>query len=171
MSLYIQIADFKGQSELAKDIFTTNDLQDYIDKFEVRLLQELLGCDLYTAFSTDFAIDGTKPTDPKFTEIWDAFCKDDNCTIRRSEGIKEMLSLLIYFEYLRDQPIKNNISGPQKNEQANSIQPVASETNIFTTYNEGLESYWAIQWIICDNPNAFDWTKFNGQNKEIIGIV
>jgi hypothetical protein len=171
MSLYIQISDFKGQSETAKDIFTTNDLQDYIDKFEVRYLQDLLGCELYEEFATDFAITGVLPTDPKFQLIWNQFCKDDNCRIRRSEGIKEMLSLFIYFEYLRDQPVKNNIGGPQLNDQANSTAATPTQTNIFTNYNEALESYWAIQWIICDNPDSYDWDKYNGQCKELISLI
>lgn len=171
MSVYIQISDFKAQSNVAKDKFTKNDLQDYIDKFEVIYLQDLLGAELYEAFATDFAIDGTKPTDPKFTEIWEAFAKDDSCGVIRSEGMKELLSLFIYFEYLRDQPVKNNISGPQHNVQANSEQAEWNQTNIFTNYNEGVSTYYAIQWIICTNPNGYDWNLFNGIGKEIIGIV
>lgn len=171
MSIYIQISDFKAQSNVAKDIFTKSDLENYIDKFEVRYLQDLMGCELYEEFATDFAIDGIKPTDPKFTQIWNSFCKDSSCGIKRSEGIKEMLSLFIYFEYLRDQPIKNNISGPQVNVQANSELADSSKTNIYTNYNESLESYYAIQWLICTNPDNYDWTKYNGQLKELIGFI
>ena len=171
MSIYIKESDLKGQTKTAKDIFTKSDIQSYLDKFEVEYLQDLLGCELYEEFATDFAIDGTKPTDPKFTAIWDSFCKDDSCGIRRSVGIKEMLSFFIYFEYLRDQPVKNNIGGPQVNEQANSTAATTSQTNIVTNYNGGLNSYWSIQWLICDNPDNFDYTKFNGQLKEVIGYI
>ncbi len=171
MSLYIQISDFKQQTNVAKDIFTKPELQGYIDKFEVSYLQELLGSDLYNDFATDFAITGTSPTDPKFVEIWNPFCIDDSCGIKRSEGILEMLSLFIYFEFLRDQPIKNNISGPTQNEQANSSAPQFSQTNVFNNYNEAVMTYRAIQWIICDNPNGYDWTKFNGIGKDVIGYI
>jgi hypothetical protein len=82
-----------------------------------------------------------------------------------------MLSLFIYFEYLRDQPVKNNIGGPQLNDQANSTAATPTQTNIFTNYNEALESYWAIQWIICDNPDSYDWDKYNGQCKELISLI
>lgn len=172
MSLYIQISDFKGQDDLARDKFTKNPLQEYLDKFEVRYLQDLLGCELYDEFAADFAITGTAPTDPKFTAIWNQFCLDNDCYIERSEGIKEMLGLFIYFEFLRDQKTKNNIAGPQKNEQANATSANYAETNIFTNYNQALESYWAIQWYICEeNPNQYDYDNYNGQNKALISLI
>lgn len=174
MSLYINISDFKGRTKIASDKFTKLDLQDYLDEFEVIYLQDLLGCDLYTDFAIDFAIDGTKPTDPKFTEIWEPFCIDDGisgCDIQRSDGINKMLTFFLFFEFTRDQPVKNNIGGNRVNEQSNSREAVSNETNILTNYNKGLESYWAIQRIICDNPNNFDWDKYNGQVKRLIGSV
>ena len=171
MSLYLALSDFKAQSKIAKDIFTTSDLQPYLDKFEVRYLQELLGADLYAAFKVDFAIIGTAPTDAKFIEIWDAFAMDDELHIHRSEGIKEMLVMFIYFEYLRDQFAKNNIAGMQKNEQANATHLDSQGTNVYTLYNEALETYCAIQWLIWDNPNNYDWDEYNGQIKDLISIV
>jgi len=171
MSLYIQETDLKGQTTTAKDKFTTSELQLYLDKFEVRYLQELLGCEMYEEFATDFAILGNAPTDPKFIAIWNMFCKDDSCHIHRSEGVVEMLSLFIYFEYLRDQLVKSNIGGPQVNDQANSITAEWSQTNIYTNYNEGLHSYNAIQWYICTNPDNYDYDNYNGQNKGLIGLV
>jgi hypothetical protein len=172
MSLYIQIADFKAQSNVAKDKFTKNELQDYIDKFEVIYLQDLLGAELYEEFATDFAILGTEPTDPKFVEIWNSFAKDESCSgILRSIGIKEMLGMFINFEYIRDQPVKNNIGGPQVNVQANSSEPANIKTNLFTNYNEAISTYKSIQWIIHVNPNNYDWSSFHGVLKSIIGIV
>lgn len=171
MSLFIQISDFKGETNLSKDKFTKNDLQYYIDKFEVIYLQDLLGAKLYKEFKTDFAISGTGPTAAKFIEIWNAFAMDESCGIVRSEGMLGLLSLFIYFEYLRDQPIENNIAGPQRNIQANSETPSWIDTNIYTTYNDGIKTYNAIQWLICDNPNGYDWSDYNGVRKESMGIV
>lgn len=171
MSLYIKIADFSGQDKIAKDKYTESDLQFYIDKLEARYLQDLLGAELYEAFKTDFVIDGTKPTNAKFTAIWDAFAIDDNCTMWRSEGIKKMLGLFIYWEYLRDQPVKNNIAGNQVNQQANSEAALPSETNMYTNYNQALESYWAIQWYIDINPDSYDYDLYNGQNKKYLSFI
>lgn len=172
MSTYVQISDFDAQSQTAKDIFTVVPLQKYIDKFEVRYLQELLGSDLYEEFKTDFAILGNAPTDPKFVAIWESFCIDSHAgNLIRSEGIKEMLTLFIYFEYLRDQKVKNNIAGPQVNVQANSISADYQATNIYTNYNEALESYCNIQWYIVTNPDGYDYDNYNGQNKQLISFA
>lgn len=173
MSKYIQISDFKGKTKVAKDKFTKVDLQECLDELEVTLLQDLLGCELFEEFATDFAITGTGPTDPKFVEIWEPFCIDNSfpCRQRRSEGILKMLSLLIFFHYTRDQPVKNTIGGNTVNEQSNSRQAIPQESIMFTNYNQGIDSYWAIQWIICDNPNGFDWDKFEGIRKDYISLI
>jgi len=171
MSLYIQIADLKAQTSVAKDIYTVNPLQDYLDKFEVIYLQDLMGCDLYNAFAADFAILGNAPTDPKFVEIWEPICMDNKPGIIRTDGIKAMLALFIYCEWLRDQETKNNISGPQKNVQANSEAASMAETNFYTNYNEAIESYCNIQLTICKNPNNYDWTLYNGQTKEFNSFI
>jgi len=171
MSLYVQLSDFKGQDKIARDKFTEPELQEYIDKFEVRYLQDLLGCELYSDFAIDFAITGTSPTDPKFIAIWNSFCQDNDCHIVRSAGVVKMLSLFIYFEYLRDTKVKNNIGGIQNNVQANSVEAEFSTSNIYTNYNEALESYWAIQWLICENANGYDWSDYNGQVKHLISMI
>lgn len=160
----------KAQTLVAKDIFTVDPLQDYLDQFEIEYLQDLLGADLYAEFAIDFAILGTGPTDPKFLEIWNAFAIDST-DIKRSQGMKKMLSKFIYFEWLRDAVTKNNISGPQKNEQANSEAANMDATNIYTNYNSALETFCSIQWLILDNPNNYDWSKYNGQSLETIGFI
>jgi len=171
MSLYIAESDLQGQTKVAKDIYTKSEVQKYLDKFEVQYLQDLLGCELYDEFATDFAILGNEPTDPKFVAIWNAFCKDGNCgDIKRSQGMKEMLGLFIYFEYLRDQFAKNNIGGMQKNEQANSTALDSQGTNVYTNYNEALETYCSIQWYITTNPDNYDYDNYNGQYQEIISM-
>ena len=167
MGLYVNSSEFAGQDNIAQDKFSVNDLDLYIDKYEVRYLQDLLGCKLYEDFATDFAITGVVPTAPKFQEIWNPICLDDSlCIIRRSEGIKDMLLQFIYFEYLRDNKVKNNIGGQNVNVQANSNEAEYHITNIYTNYNQAIESYSTIQWIICDNPNNYSWEDYNGQLKE-----
>ena len=165
MGLYVNSNDFEGQDTVAKDKFSVSDLDKYIDQYEVEFLQELLGAELYSDFATDFAITGVMPTAPKFQEIWNPFAKDVDCNLIRSEGILKVLTLLINFEFIRDSKIKANIGGVNTNNQANSEPASFHETNIYTNYNSAISSYRAIQWIICDNPNDYDWDKFNGQHK------
>jgi hypothetical protein len=78
-----------------------------------------------------------------------------------------MLTLLINFEYIRDSKVKNNIGGVNKNLQANSEEAEFHETNIYTNYNEAINTYCSIQWLICENPNNYDWTKENMQPKRL----
>lgn len=165
MGLYISSSDFDGQDKVAQDKFTTSDLDLYIDKYEVCLLQELLGATLYSEFATDFAITGVLPTAPKFQEIWNVFAIDRDCQLVKSEGIKKMLALLINFEYIRDSKVKTNIGGVNKNQQANSNEAEFHETNIYSNYNDAIRTFKAIQWLICDNPNNYDWSAYNGQKK------
>jgi len=167
MGLYVNNTDFAGQDTVAKDKFSVTDLDLYIDDYEVCFLQELLGAELYTDFATDFAITGVMPTAPKFQAIWNAFAFDDGCHIQKSVGILKMLTLLIYFEYIRDSKVKNNIGGVNKNLQANSEEAAFHETNIYTNYNKAITTFKAIQWYICDNPNGYDYDKFNGQHKSL----
>jgi len=167
MGLYVNNTDFQGQDVVAKDKYSISDLDIYIDKYEVEFLRELLGAELYTDFAVDFAITGVMPTAPKFQEIWFPFAKDDSCNLITSDGILKMLTLLIYFEYIRDSKVKNNIGGVNINKQVNSEQAFFHETNIYTNYNDAIRTFKAIQWIICDNPNNYDWQKYNGQHKSV----
>ena len=171
MSIFVKLSDFDAQSSIAKDIFTVVPLQKYIDKFEVIYLQELLGGEMYEEFKTDFQILGTGPTAPKFVAIWEQFCLDYCGGLNRSEGMKEMLILFIYFEYLRDQKTTNNIAGPQVNVQANSISADYNQTNVYTNYNEALQTYCNIQWYIHNNPENYDYETFNGQFKKLISFA
>lgn len=173
MALILTTSDFDtGQVKLPMDKFTKPDIQFYIDKYEKQILLNLLGCDLYADFETDWNLSPGNPTALKFQEIYKPFCKDDSfCKQHISLGIKEMLKLFVYFYYLRDLPVKNNIGGIKKNEQANSTEANFFETNIFTNYNEAISTFWAIQWIICDNPNNYDWGKYNGIHLEKISMV
>ena len=171
-SIYIQTTDFKGQTNIASDQYSESGLQTYIEDFEVRILQELLGVDLYAEFAADWNATLGEPKSAKFLVIWNALNFDYSCQIYRSQGIKQMLSFLIYWEYLRDMPVKNNIAGPQINEQANSRAAELAETNATTNYNQALESYKSIQWYVdCYNPLNYDYSEYNGQPKEYLSFI
>ena len=82
-----------------------------------------------------------------------------------------MLVSFIHFEYVRDQPIMNNIAGNQANVQANSTTPSNISTNIVSNYNEGLQTYWSIQWLISRNFDSYEWDLFKGIDKDFMGVV
>jgi hypothetical protein len=184
MSIYVQIDDFVGQFKLPKDKYSIVDLQSYLDKYEVLYLQNLLGCEMYELFKTNYLL-GPPPTDPRFLDIWNPFCKDlslggscgyyngydfydeINCPKQLiSQGIKEMLLGFIYWEFVGDIGVKVDIGGIYKNEQANGSLATFEQSKLYKNYNQSNDTYCAIQYCICLNPNSYDYSKYNGIKKD-----
>ena len=171
MSVFVTIADFKnvGNYKIPTDKFTTEALQYYIDFFYFKYLINLLGADFYKSFLADYT--DANPTANKFTEdkykaIYNPILEDDNCEIVESEGIKIMLCKFIYYEYSRDNDVKQNIGGNHTNKQSNSDNVENQTTNLNTVYNQAIDSYNAIQYYIdCFNPEKYNYSDFNGVQK------
>lgn len=175
MSL-LQPSDFIGIVSLSQNEFDEVQIQYYIDRFEKRYLTDLLGCDLYDDFIADLnptpPVPTSVPTDVKFTAIFDPFCIDEDYDTGCqwvSEGMKDMLKFFIYFEWARDNQYTMAITGATKNTFSNSEMARIVETRAIENYNLGIKTYHAIQWYIDDeNPNDYDYSKYNGVHKEII---
>lgn len=171
---FLQPTDFIGIYNISVNDLTEFELQDYIDRFEVRYLTDLLGCDMYDDFIADLdtaplITTASVPVDPKFTVIFDAFCIDEDANSgcqHVSEGFKEMLKAFIYFEYVRDNQVTMSITGATKNTYSNSEAARIWETRIMNNYNLGIRSYQEIQWYICDNPVPYDYDNYNGISKQ-----
>lgn len=175
-------ADFaSGKYKIAQDNFSTASLQSYIDKFEKVYLQSLLGVDLYDLYIA--AVDGNGGVNPPagiYLDIHQPFAADNRnpiCSsdeiaayyhgsIVRSEGILEMLKGFIYFEFVRDQPVKNTISGEVENnvEQGKVLNSVQS--GLREKFNAAVMTHIAIQWKIGQSSSSYPL--FNGQEADII---
>ena len=170
---FLQPSDFTGLVSQSKNEFTTPKIQLYIDEYEPEYLQDLLGCDMYEDFVADLlptpAVPTSVPQDPKFLAIFNAFCFDEGlgtgCQYK-SVGIKEMLKFFIFWEYARDNQQEFAITGATKNAFSNSELVALSHTRLYRNYNKGIETYKAIQWYICDNPENYDYDNYNGQFKD-----
>ena len=171
---FLQPSDFKGLVSQSKNEFTTPKIQLYIDEYEPEYLQDLLGCDMYDDFVADLlptpAVPTSVPQDPKFLAIFNPFCidTDTNCYNNKevSKGIKEMLKFFIFWEYARDNQEEFAITGATKNAFSNSELVALSHTRLYRNYNKGIETYKAIQWYICDNPENYDYDNYNGEHKD-----
>jgi len=143
---------------------TENGLQQYIDNYEEVYLTKMLGCDLYKLFIADL-VNGV-PQTQIYIDIYEKFCYDeDGCgTQIKSEGMVKMLEKFIFFEYTRNQKVKNTNTGNIVNMNEVSREANYTETSIFQNYNEAIESNDAIQWFICDNEASYQ--TFNGQKTE-----
>lgn len=148
---------------ISTNVHTESELQTYIDEFEVVFLKDMLGCELYDLFVAD--LDNGVPVAQIYKDIFNPFCIDkNNCGVQRvSEGIIKMIEKFIYWEYTRDQKVKNTTSGNVVNDNESSRETHFPESRIYSTYNQGIKSYCAIQWFICENLS--DYPKFNGLTK------
>lgn len=189
-----QPSDYTGEIHISSNKYDKKELESYIARYELEILQDLLGCDLAAAFIAD--LDGNNdPVDIKFTEIFDAFCIDDDtsisflyehqhfysfhprftsrgCNIQwKSRGILELLRYFVYLSYNRDQKIRNTSTGNVINDNEVSVQARHYETNMVRAYNSALDWYYAIQWRICTNPDDRDYDDYNGIIKEPIGLI
>lgn len=172
MSL-LQPSDFTGIYNVAYNEFTEVELQQYIDKFEPIYLIELLGASMYDDFVADLdtapnITTSSVPTSPKFTKIFNSFYEDEGSCIVRSEGFKEMLKGLIYFDYVRDQGFVINITGATKNKFSNSEIARTVETRAIENWNRSMHTWNVIRWYICDNPLAYDYDNYNGVEGKLI---
>lgn len=158
---------FKGnQYSLPQDCFSK--LQAYIDKYEPIYLRSLLGANLYSLFLLELAANNP-PTDPRFKVIYDPFNIDDNSCIRSSEGMKVMLTQLVYFEFVRDLAYSKTSTGVQFNMNEVSRGPEYNGYNDIEAFNEGVHNYQEIQWYICDN--ATDYPEENTQPLKFISGI
>ena len=109
MSRFVQTEDF-DEGELALSYNVGSDetkLQDIINKYEVEVLQDLLGCALYEEMISDWdANPSGEFSEDRFKAIYDPLCYDDNCYVKRSEGMKKMLMYFIFFYWVRQQPYR-----------------------------------------------------------------
>jgi len=163
MSRFVQPEDFTGKYAISQDNFTEDDLQEYLDKYEDEYLCDLLGADLFALFIADFSAGPPIVfSEARFTKIFESFKIDDDDLLVRSDGMKEMLLGLIYFEYVRDQVAQNTVSGPVKPAKSISEQADTSALEIMNRYNIGITTYQAIRWFILDEKPE-DYPEENSQ--------
>jgi hypothetical protein len=163
MGLLIAKSDFLGKYKIAQNSFT--DVDSYINRYEKEYLVALLGAELYDLFEAD-VIPATKvPATQIYIDIYQPFAVDDNTRILSSKGMKDMVLGFIYFEFVRDDKYKNTVSGNVVGQSENNRESGFSEFNLYSRYNEAIDSYWNIQCYI--NKNLTDYPEYNGQHKSI----
>jgi len=165
--MFLVPADFVGKYKLAKDCYSKELLQQYIDKYEKYYLQDLLGCTLYEEFVDDLTLnEPIVPQDIRFTEIFEEKCTDGSCGVMyRSEGMLEMLKGYVYYHYLLDQKFKNTIVGTVVDNATFSREVATAKSTIEDRYNLATDTYVAIQLYIIDN--SVTYPEFNGITKRL----
>lgn len=161
--MIVSVADFKaGKFELHTGMYDQARIEDYIDLYEKPYLIKLLGAELFDEFEADYIAGGGIPTEARFQKILNPFHEDYNFQIIISEGMKEMLLGLIYFEYAKDQMNQITPIGNVKPIGENSKDISTLNAMYYTRYNRSVKTWRAIQCFIYWVKSE-DYSKRNGQ--------
>lgn len=174
MAKIIEIKAFEtGEFAISSNQYTAQDLSVYIDKYEKNYLEDMLGVELAELLLADLDQSGY-PQSPRFQAIFGRFSKDYEQNgvkgILRSDGIPATLKAFVWCEYVKDQNVKNTISGSTVNEQEVSAVVSFRNAQFIDRYNETLKSYGAIQQFCFDNMEQ-DYPEFNGVVKQPKTII
>jgi hypothetical protein len=165
MGLLIQSDDFTGKWDLAKS--NEDKIDDYIEEYEEMYLTELLGKDLFDLFAADVNLTTREPATPIYQKIFEPFTVDINGYIYSSEGLKKMLLGFIYFQYVRDNRVKQTMNGAI--DQQTEVGTASDYTFLYPRYNKAVQTYSAIQAYIYDNLT--DYLTFAGVNKKKTSFI
>ncbi len=161
MGVLISSANFVGKYAIPQDSFS--DLDGFIDNYEVDLLVDLLGYDLYTAFEADLAGTPQVPASANYLTIYNKLTLDHNCVLLRSKGMVDMLLGFIFFEYMRQIKYKATTQGIVFNAPDSSV--VTAYGSLYKYYNDSVATHKAIQAYICYKEADYP-VKFNGIQKD-----
>lgn len=170
MASIVSISDFQGEINITQSKFQTTDIQDFIDRYEEKVLKDLLGDDLYLKFKNDGY---ESPSRQRYIDllngvVWaDSNNSDYNVDYK---GLKPMLRYMIYYYYLINQPYQNTMVGTVKGVSRNAENPARDIINslAFDRYNRGVEYYEAaIKFIEHENCQEIDITSIVDQTGNI----
>lgn len=163
--IILELSDFSsGKFALHTGMYTTTDIQSYIDKYEKRYLLDLLGADLGNEFVADVQLGAGTPTEQRFLDIFNPIEYDWGLELILSDGIKEMLKGFIYYEYLKDQVSTVTAVGMLTPKGENSEPISGLFTQMYTRYNDACRSYKGVQRYILTRRG--DYSGFNGRTKQ-----
>ncbi len=163
MGLLIVADDFVGKYDLAKS--NDDKIDEYIEEYEEKYLTELLGKELFDLFEDD--VEDYEPETPIYKSIFEPFTEEINGLVFTSEGLKKMLLGLIYFQYVRDDRVKQSMNGAV--EQETEVSSKSDNTFLYSRYNQAVTTYKAIQQYILNNLT--DYPTFRGVGKKHTSFI
>lgn len=154
MGYYINKKDFVGKVAINQGMYSDFDIDDYIQRYELKYLKELLGIDLYDLYKANADLDPVNhiPTNPDYLKIFNPLEFNYSFKVYISEGIKSMLLDFVYFEFMKDQVSGATLLGMQKQENELSKSSISM---IYFRYNEGVKTFNTIGRYIVLNPSGY----------------
>lgn len=159
MSSIVAPAEFIGKFAITKAFNDGNSkIQDYIDVYEQKYMNELFGAACFQDFLTNIAVE-------KYAKLLDPLSEDISTGLVISEGIKSMLKYYIYAHYKAgDLGIATANGQIDVSPEAGKMQ-TQNDSNILNFYNQGTRTFVAIQKYI--RANKSDYPLFKGKHKEL----
>jgi hypothetical protein len=124
-------SDFTGEVNISKNKFTVADLQAYIDRVEEDVLKKMLGDTLYLTFKADSFGNDAGSRD-RFKELLNGLeytNPSDSAYTIDYVGLKRMLRLFVYAEYLPEQVYQNTIIGEVEGSSRNAFNTSITKVN------------------------------------------
>ena len=152
---------FVGKFAISKAYGDGNSkLQEYIDHYETKYLNELFGAELCTLFLAGYS------SVEIYEVLFDAFAYDSPCKgVVISEGIETMLKGFILAHYSREDLGTSTAQGKIMLSTEGGEKISDNYDFVFTVYNQAITTYNAIIQRIKDNST--DYPEFKGKAKEL----
>jgi hypothetical protein len=150
-----------GRFAIAINPNQTIDLQLTIDYVERTFLPKLFGVELYDLFIANLA---ALPLSTRFEFVYNTFNykKSVNHKMVHSEGIKTMLKAFTYYLYVRGTTSTQTTVGIKQSQSDNSENVSAIHHGITLMYNDGVETFKAIQFYMISNKATY--SEYDGEN-------
>jgi len=150
--MIVVATDFEnGKFKAAFNEDTVLDLTACIERYEDRLMSELLGVELFALYTL-----GVIAVDPIYTKIQLQFIEQDTWSnLLVSNGVKDMLQGFIWCEYQREIYSQTTTFGSVKNKGENSDNVSFPASMYQIKYLESLTTYDAIQQYILENEAIY----------------
>jgi hypothetical protein len=163
MAKIVRTTDFIGKYSITQNNFLTTTLQAFIDKYEIKYLNDLLGVNLATLFYADITTPFTEPDTQIYKDLYNSFASEINGCDVVSDGLKEMLIGFIYFHYVSESPVKITPTGGVVAQNEVSTTVDFNSTQVYENYNEAVKTYRSVQIYINDNTTVYP--TYNGKMK------
>lgn len=149
MPFTITTSQFVDKFSLTVNEFTNTSLEQYIERYNEKVLVELLGKELYDLWDAN---QNNAPYDVLTNPfIWQSSCGK----VYQSKGMLELSLAMIYFYYARDIIQQQSTNGAIRSSNENGNGMTFTESLIWQKYNEAKETYDAIQEYICENSDLY----------------
>ena len=153
--------DYKGRFAITQHATNIQKIQDYINDVEPKIMNELLGVELYALF-----VQGYEDEEEIYTKLYNEFFENLPCGLIESKGIIDMLKGFVYWNYYAEDYASVSAVGNTVKDGENSTRASDIEANLYTRYNTSVKTYQAIQTYILANLDVYP--TFKGVHKQLI---